>query len=109
MACTKVTSESSPDEKRKASSAEKGVVVPSSDEEAIRRWLENAPGLADLAEYLYLFNCHGMICRPDKFGRRAGNPRYSGRDDPDRERGKGQMSDLEICLKLRRERDDGEQ
>ena len=86
MARTKVTSESS--------SEENGVVVPSSDEEAIRRWLENASGLADWAEHLYLFNCPGMICRPDKFGWRAGNPRYSGCDDPDRQRVKGQMSEL---------------
>jgi hypothetical protein len=93
-------------------SEENGVVLSSSDEDAIHRGLENSTGLADLAEYLYVFNCHGMICWPDKFGRRAGNPRYSGsgrHSDPDRERGKGQMSDLEICLKLRRERDDGEQ
>ncbi len=84
------------------------MVLSSSDEDAIRRRLENAPGLADWAEHLYVFNCHGMICWPDKFGRRAGNPRYSGRDDPDRQRVKGQMSELEICLKLKRERDDGE-
>ena len=53
MARTKVTSESSPEEKRKASSAEQGVVVPLSDDEAIRKRLKNAPGPAGRSAYLY--------------------------------------------------------
>ena len=145
MARTKVTSESSPEEERKAASAEKAVAVPiffkskweerikamreeinamsntkedkkgkttgksesPSDNEAIRSCFKNAPGLADLSEYLYLFNCHGMFRLPDEFGRGYDNPLYSG-PDRNQQRVKGQMSELEICLKLKCERDDRE-
>ena len=126
MARMKVTSESSPEEKRKASSVEKAVAVPIffkakwreritamreeidtmsdtkedkkrktagnseslSDNEAIRSCFKNAPGLADLSEYLYLFYCHGMFRLLGKFGRGYDNPLYSG-PDPNRRRVRG--------------------
>ena len=48
-----------------------------------------------------------MFRLPDKFGWLYDNPLYSG-PDPNQQRLKGQMSELQICLKLKRERDYGE-
>ena len=48
--------------------------------------------LGDYAESLHFFNCHGMFRWPHS----------------DKRRVKGEMSDLENCLKLKRERDDQE-
>ncbi len=89
------------DKKRKAV----GKSVVPIDYEAISSCFENAPGLADSSEHLYMFNCHGMLA--DEFGWAHDNPLYSG-PDPNWQRLKGQMSELEICLKLKRERDNGE-
>jgi hypothetical protein len=60
--------------------------------------------LADLAEYFMYFNSHGMLRRPDSEGRFHGEPSYSG---DLRQRRPGCPCDLEICLRLAREREDG--
>jgi hypothetical protein len=61
--------------------------------------------LADAAGCFKLcFNEHGMLNKPDSEGRHHGEPSYSG---DLRKRRPRYPCDLEICLKLAREREDG--
>ncbi len=61
--------------------------------------------LSDYAEHYYLFICDGMFRWPDEEGWDCGQ---SSSVLPAKRRAKGKMSDLEICLKLKRERDNKE-
>ncbi len=57
--------------------------------------------LSDYAEHYYLFNSDGMFQWPDEEGWDCGQ---SLSVLPANRQAKGEMSDLDICLKLKRER-----